>query len=212
MADEAPFEHHEAASLVARRLNISIEDAYARLNAALEAGELQRDAISFDHRMAQDKADTKLRREFARAQRRFESAGDDPALEMLGEAVEESALAVQILLALPIQGGSLLAWLDRQTATQPAQDVRQQRPRRGPKASVSSRVKLSMEQDLAAGKVTPEALRIMSEKTLAIRYGASRDTVRHARKDVLSKLVEPRVETVETPPSPIKSRSKPLKK
>lgn len=59
------------------------------------------------------------------------------------------------------------------------------RPSRGPKAGISIRVEEEMRRDLAAGSTTAEALRSEPEKTLQVRYRASRDTVRKVRNIVL---------------------------
>jgi hypothetical protein len=58
--------------------------------------------------------------------------------------------------------------------------------RRGPKADTGSRVKESMRDDLRKGQLTVEKLASMKEVELEARYGASRDTCRKAREDVLS--------------------------
>jgi DNA-binding GntR family transcriptional regulator len=47
-----------------------------------------------------------------------------------------------------------------------------------------------MRLDIQEGKQTPESLRDMLEKNLVEIYGFSRDTVRKARAEVLSEIVE----------------------
>lgn len=66
-------------------------------------------------------------------------------------------------------------------------------PKRGPKANVLGRVKEAMRRDLADGAISADALGAESEKSLADRYGASRDTVRKARNGLVetrSKLTQ----------------------
>ena len=70
------------------------------------------------------------------------------------------------------------------------EETTENRPSRGPKAGISARVEGEMRRDLIAGKTTAERLRSETEKVLEGRYRASRDTVRKARKTVLSKPVE----------------------
>jgi hypothetical protein len=59
------------------------------------------------------------------------------------------------------------------------------RPKRGPKAGVRQRVADAMRADLLSGRKTAVQLR-QPEKTLAAEYGASRDTIRKARYEVLA--------------------------
>jgi hypothetical protein len=57
------------------------------------------------------------------------------------------------------------------------------RPSRGPKADVTTRVVNEMRRELATEGA--ERLKSQTEKVIADRYGASRDTIRKARKVVL---------------------------
>ncbi len=77
------------------------------------------------------------------------------------------------------------------------------RPTRGPRAETRARVEAAMWSDIESGKITQERLDKMPEKVLAERYGASRDTVRKARKSVLS---------VDVVSKPVSKRSKPESK
>jgi len=58
--------------------------------------------------------------------------------------------------------------------------------RRGPKPEVGNRVKECMRHDLRTGAITKQELRGFKEVELETRYGASRDTCRNARDEVLS--------------------------
>jgi len=78
-----------------------------------------------------------------------------------------------------------LSGKDLAAVFQPPEEV-EDRPRRGPQAKVMARVEATMRSDFQAGPKTREWLRTASEDVLAECYGASRDTVRKARKSVLS--------------------------
>ena len=64
------------------------------------------------------------------------------------------------------------------------------RPKRGPKAKTLERVVEAMRRDIELGRTTKAELDGRTEKDLEAAYAASRDTVRKARKEVLSKLPE----------------------
>jgi hypothetical protein len=46
-----------------------------------------------------------------------------------------------------------------------------------------------MRRDIAEGRHTPESLDAMLEKQMVAQYGASRDTCRKARTNVLSEFI-----------------------
>jgi hypothetical protein len=62
--------------------------------------------------------------------------------------------------------------------------------KRGRKPISFKKVTEAMRLDIQEGKQTPESLRDMLEKNLVEIYGFSRDTVRKARAEVLSEIVE----------------------
>jgi hypothetical protein len=62
--------------------------------------------------------------------------------------------------------------------------------KRGRKPDKLERVKEAMRGDIVDGRQTSDGLQNMREKTLAEKYGASRDTARKARTAVLSEFVE----------------------
>jgi DNA-binding GntR family transcriptional regulator len=51
-----------------------------------------------------------------------------------------------------------------------------------------NQAKAAMVRDIREQKLSPDGLRDMLEKNLEKEYGASRDTVRKARKEVLSEI------------------------
>ena len=61
---------------------------------------------------------------------------------------------------------------------------------RGPKPKKLEQVKKAMHREILEGRQTSDGLQNMLEKTLAKKYGVSRDTARKARTAVLSKSVE----------------------
>jgi hypothetical protein len=69
-----------------------------------------------------------------------------------------------------------------------ASDVPHQ-PKRGPKAKTLERVVAAMRLHLREGKISGDGLRGQLEKDLAAEYGASRDTVRKARSEVLATVI-----------------------
>lgn len=75
-------------------------------------------------------------------------------------------------------------------ATLPALRTNPQQPKRGPKARTLKRVVAAMRLAIQSGKITEKSLEALTEKHLAAEYSASRDTVRKARRIVLSKLPE----------------------
>jgi uncharacterized protein YeaO (DUF488 family) len=62
--------------------------------------------------------------------------------------------------------------------------------KRGPTPKKFNQTKEAMRRDIQEGKQTPDSLRDMLEKNLIEIYGFSRDTVRKARAEVLSGIVE----------------------
>jgi hypothetical protein len=62
--------------------------------------------------------------------------------------------------------------------------------KRGRKPIKFEKVTNAMRLDIQESKQTPDSLRDMLEKKLVENYGCSRDTVRRARKLVLSEIVE----------------------
>jgi hypothetical protein len=60
--------------------------------------------------------------------------------------------------------------------------------KRGPKGQKKETVKAKMKNDLATGQFTNESLEAEKEEALRARYGASRDTVRKARNELMSEL------------------------
>ncbi len=74
---------------------------------------------------------------------------------------------------------------DLDAVFQPPEEV-EDRPSRGPRAEKMAQVVAAMRSEIESGKITQEGLRKEKEKVLAGRYGVSRDTVRKARKSVLS--------------------------
>jgi hypothetical protein len=57
---------------------------------------------------------------------------------------------------------------------------------RGGNAGKRQRVEQEMQNDIHAGRLTPNKLATMLEKEMAARYGVSRDTARKARNKILS--------------------------
>ena len=62
--------------------------------------------------------------------------------------------------------------------------------RRGPRSAKRENTAAAMRQALADNTLTVNSLRTMPEKTLAHRYGVSRDTARKARHNVLESFVD----------------------
>jgi hypothetical protein len=62
--------------------------------------------------------------------------------------------------------------------------------RRGPKVRKRDQVRERMRQEIRDGGLTIEHLKNALEKTLADKYGVSRDTARKARAEVLAEFVE----------------------
>lgn len=60
--------------------------------------------------------------------------------------------------------------------------------RRGPRATKLNATKNAMMEDIRQGRLTESDLKAMLEKTLAAKYGVSRDTARKARNEVLSEF------------------------
>jgi hypothetical protein len=59
----------------------------------------------------------------------------------------------------------------------------------GRKKRVGVQIEEAMRRDIAEGRHTPESLDAMLEKQMVAQYGASRDTCRKARTNVLSEFI-----------------------
>src|SRR5262245_55719123 len=81
---------------------------------------------------------------------------------------------------------AVLAQPSRKDSSAVASDMR----KRGRNPIKKNQVKEAMKRDIQAGTFTDASLRAMLEKTLADKYGVSRDTARKARDAVLSEIVE----------------------